>query len=161
MKHAAAVAPRRRTGQVEARGEQAVAVHVGYPVHHLAGQIHDMDVRLVAPEIGQEERARVARRVLADEERVGGEGAPGAADGAEAAELPGGQPQQDVEQQVRGQLTGFGGGGPPPAAGSAGSSAPCARGSTPALEAAAPPAPGSTGSSVVVSCPPPTGRCAG
>ena len=103
IKHAAAVAPHRRTCQVEARGEQAEAVRVRYALHHPAGQIHEMDVRLVAPEIGQEERVRVARRVLADEERVGGEGA---ADGAEAAELLGGEPQQDVEQQVRGQHAG-------------------------------------------------------
>jgi len=95
---------RRCAGQIEARGEQPVAVRVGYHLHHVAGQIHDMDARPVVPEIGQEER--VARRVLADEERVEGEGAPGAADGAEAAELLGGQPQQDVEQQVRGQHAG-------------------------------------------------------
>ena len=104
IKHAAAVAHRRRAGQIEARGEQPVAVRVGYPLHHAAGQIHDMDVRLVVPVIGQEER--VARRVLADEERGGGELAPGAADGAEAAELLGREPQQDVEQQVRGQHAG-------------------------------------------------------
>ena len=84
-----------------------MAVRAGYPLHYTAGQIHDMDVRLVVPEIGQEERVLVARRVLADEERVGGEGA---ADGAEAAELVGRQPQQDVEQQVRGQHAGVGGG---------------------------------------------------
>jgi len=62
-----------------------VAVPIGYPLHHPAGQIDDMDVCLVVPEIGQEERVPVARRVLSDEERVGGEGAPGAADGTEAA----------------------------------------------------------------------------
>ena len=104
IEHAAAVAHRRRAGQIEVRGEQLVAIRVGYHLHHVAGQIHDMDARPVVPEIGQEER--VARRVLADEERVEGEGAPGAADGAEAAELLGGQPQQDVEQQVRGQHAG-------------------------------------------------------
>ena len=101
IEHAGGVAHRRCAGQIEARGEQPVAVRVRYHLHHVAGQIHDMDARPVVPEIGQEER--VARRELADEERVEGEGA---ADGAEAAELLGGQPQQDVEQQVRGQHAG-------------------------------------------------------
>ena len=104
IKHAAAVAHRRHAGQIEARGEQLVAIRVGYDLHHIAGQIHDTDVRLVVPEIGQEER--VVRRVRADEEQAGGELAPGAADCAEAAELLGGQPQQDIAQQVRGQHAG-------------------------------------------------------
>ena len=68
IKHAAAVAHRRRAGQIEARGEQLVAIRVGYHLHNVAGQIHDTNVRLVVPEIGQEER--VVRRVRADEEQA-------------------------------------------------------------------------------------------
>lgn len=43
--------------------EQAVAISIGYPLHHVASQIDDTYVRLVILEIGQEERVRVARRV--------------------------------------------------------------------------------------------------
>lgn len=99
-----------------------MAIGNGYPLHHAAGRIDDMDVGPVIPEMGEEERVwRVQRRVVTDEERVGGQGAPGAADGAEATELLHREQQQDVEEDLRGQHAGVGGGGgAPPAPGSGG-----------------------------------------
>jgi hypothetical protein len=51
------------------------------------------------------------RAACAPVEWVDGEGAPGATDGAEVAELLRREPQQDVEHHVRKQRAGVGGGG--------------------------------------------------
>uniref|UniRef100_A0A0A9CGU9 Uncharacterized protein n=1 Tax=Arundo donax TaxID=35708 RepID=A0A0A9CGU9_ARUDO len=79
----------------------------------MAGQVHDMEVLAVATEGGHEERARVAGGVRLDEERVGGEGPPVPADGAEVADLLGREPHQHVEQHLQRQdaVGGAGGGG--------------------------------------------------
>lgn len=84
-----------------------------YPLDDVAGgQVNDADAAGLVPaavnEGGCEERARVACRVILDEERVRNERPPRAADGAEAAEVLGRQPQQDLVQPVRGQRGGAG-----------------------------------------------------
>jgi len=86
-------------------GEQQLDAIGGnaYPPENLPRQAHDGDAPDVAvPEGEGEEGLRVAGLVLRCEVRVGGEGAPGPADGAEAAELLGreARAQQDVEEDV-------------------------------------------------------------
>jgi hypothetical protein len=72
-----------------------------YPPEHLPRHVEDGDAAGVAiEEYGGEEGFPVAVLVRHREVRVGGEGAPGPADGAEAAEVLGGEAQQDLEQRV-------------------------------------------------------------
>lgn len=88
----------------------------GAPAHHpafphaedlldkVAGEVDEVDAEPgEALHADGEERGRVAGGVRGDEVRVGGEGEPRAADGAEAADRPGREAQQDVEQQLRRQ----------------------------------------------------------
>ncbi|TVU40084.1 hypothetical protein EJB05_13532, partial [Eragrostis curvula] len=76
-------------------------------------QVGDRDRGIAAGDHGHgEEGARVAGRVVGDEGRVGEEGAPRPADGAEAAERLGrGDAQQDLAEDVRGEEAAVGGSG--------------------------------------------------
>ena len=116
VENAASVPVSGQAAEVQVRAEQPViraAARTGDPLHDVAGEIDDVDARLVVPELGQEEGAPMARSVRRDEERVGGEGAPRAGDGAEAAEVSRREAQQDVEQHVRGDPVGARGGARP------------------------------------------------
>jgi hypothetical protein len=112
IEHPASVPVGGETGQVQACAQHVDASvrDAGDPLEDVAGEVEDVDVRLVVAELGHEERARVRGGVGADEDRIGGEGAPRAADGAEAADLPRRETQQGVEQRVRGEPVGAGGG---------------------------------------------------
>jgi len=90
------------TEAVEVGKQQLDAIRAKwYPPENLPRQAHDGDATDVAvPERDGEEGLRVAGLVLRGEARVGGEGAPGPADGAEATEVLGRQAQQYLEQRV-------------------------------------------------------------
>ena len=82
--------PARDGDEVEASAKHADAVLGSWhPPHELAGQIHDVDVviMVVVAMSEHKERLPVAGPVGSDEGPVVGEGPPGGADGAEAAEL--------------------------------------------------------------------------
>jgi hypothetical protein len=74
VENAASVPVSGQAAEVQVRAEQPViraAARTGDPLHDVAGEIDDVDARLVVPELGQEEGAPMARRVRRDEERVG------------------------------------------------------------------------------------------
>lgn len=82
------------------------------PLKDIAGQVHNINAAaIVTVVVESEEQGRVAGLVRRGEEWVGGEGAPRLADGAEAAEVLGGDAQQDLVQRVRGEIARARGGG--------------------------------------------------
>ena len=98
-------APPKDTEAVEVGEQQLDAIGGNsYPPENLPRQAHDGDAPDVAVPKGEgEEGLRVAGLVLRCEVRVGGEGAPGPADGAEATDVLRREAKQDFEQRVKGQ----------------------------------------------------------